>query len=199
MTTVVFILSSDTSPFSKPGDWSDSGHTVELVSCGGNGGAGTRGTSGVGAGGGGGGAYYLLTYSSGAMASTTPFAIGANNSTAFVSDINATFWEGTSATNTYEAKAGPSTAGGSTGVTNGTPSPITYTASTNNGGGSPGGTTGGVIGGGGGGGGCGGTTLIGSNGGAGGSIAGGGGGGAGAANNNTVSGANAGASINGGN
>ena len=188
--TVVFITSSGTSPWNKPGDWTDAGHTVELVGCGGQSGAGSTGTSGRGGGGGAGGGYTLLTYSSGAMGSSTPFACKSNATAGSGSASFTTFWEDTGATNAYEGQnggQGSTTSAGSGGqgnITVGTPSPITYTSSGHNG--SNGGaasTT--VIGGGGGGGGAGGPAAIGGTGAGGGTTAGFGGGGGGAANNNS--------------
>src|SRR5262249_20083491 len=139
------------------------------------------------------GAYYGLAYSSGALGSTTSFAVKASNSiTTTDQDTNATFWEGTSTTNTYEAQCGragtggasaPGDAGGN-GVTNGSPSPVTYTTTNHPGGGSGNQQAGGS--GGTGGGGAGGPSGSGGSTGGGGDLlnpnGGGGGGGAGGIN-----------------
>jgi hypothetical protein len=131
--TTVFITSAATSPWSLPGDWVNAGHQVELIGCGGNGNGGGTGANSSGSAGGGGGAYYKLTAPSGTLGGTTPFAVKANN-TVNSNDTNATFWEGTTTTNTYEARCGTSasqTVTAAAGVTNGTPSPVTYTAASN--------------------------------------------------------------------
>ncbi len=104
--TQIFKTSADASPFNLPGDWTDTGHTVELVGSGGQGGSGNSGTSWLPGSGGGGGAYGKLTYSSGILGSTTAFAIAAQSTTPGNHDTFATYWEGTTTTNTYEAKAG---------------------------------------------------------------------------------------------
>src|SRR5689334_13646737 len=130
--TQVFLTSASTSPWNRPVDWTDAGHQVELVGCGGNGGAGGTGVSGKGGSGGSAGAYSALTSPSGNLGSTTSFAIAASNSSTASKDTNATFWEGTTTTNTYESQcgfAGASNGGAGAasdagGVTNGTPSPV---------------------------------------------------------------------------
>ena len=54
---IVFLTSASTSPWSRPSDWNDVGHTVELVGAGGQSGAAidwsTSGRGGAGGGGGG--------------------------------------------------------------------------------------------------------------------------------------------------
>lgn len=138
--TQVFLTSASTSPWSRPADWGAGlGHTVELVSCGGNGFSPATATNGGN--GGGGGGYNKLTYSSGSLGSTTAFQIAASNSNTSYVVTSSTIWEGTTATNSYECKAGlagltggsAASSGGSS-VTNGTPSPVTYTTAANNGG-----------------------------------------------------------------
>ena len=188
--TVVFLTSASTSPWSKPGDWADAGHQIELVGCGGISGAGSTGTSGRGGGGGGGGAYTELDYSSGALSATTAFYVGIN--TALTTNVVSTKWGSSSAaalTNSYYAENGragstvTAGAGGSgTTVSNGTPPTPVYTKTVGRNGGS-GGAAAAVIGGGGGGGGAAGPAANGGTGGAGGTTAGWGGGGGGAANN----------------
>jgi len=141
--TTVFLTSASSSPWPRPGDWSDAGHQIELGGCGGKGGPGlsitTDGFYAAGAGGGG-GAYSKLTFSSGSLGSTTSFAIAAQNISSGDQDTTATYWEGTTNTNSYESQSGfAGTAGSvagptSSGVTNGTPSPVTYTRASNNGG-----------------------------------------------------------------
>src|SRR5215469_11040701 len=103
-----FLTSASGTSFSRPGDWTDAGHTVELVGAGGNGGNGGTGTSTQCGSGGAGGGYYKLTYSSGALGASTSFTCGAAGSGSSTSshDTAATFWEGTTTTNTYEGQAG---------------------------------------------------------------------------------------------
>lgn len=136
--TVVFLTSASSSPWDRPGDFTDAGHTVEMVGCGGNGGAGGRGANTPASRGGSGGGYLGLSNPSGTLGATTPFAVKASNATNLDFDTNATFWEGTTTTNTYEAEcgsAGTATVGnslisGGAGVTNGSPSPVTYGTTT---------------------------------------------------------------------
>ena len=196
--TQVFLTSASTSPWTRPGDWADPGHTIDLVGCGGNGANGTVASAASGSGGGGGG-YLKLTFSSGNLGATTAFAVKASNASTADQNTSATFWEGTTTTNTYEAQCGnaglntATNAAGGTGVTNGSPSPVTYTTATNAGG------TGGAIGsvsagrGGGGGGGGGGPTGAGKTGGLSANANPGGGGGGGGANNGAVGAAASGA------
>lgn len=169
--TEVFLVNANASPWNRPGDWVDAGHTVELIGCGGNGGAGKQGVGPFGGSGGGGGGYYGLVYSSGTLGATTPFAVAAAGAATSTSskDTGATFWEATGTTNSYEAQAGLAgqvgggfTASGS-GVTNGTPSPVLYTA-TAKAGGSAGAANGAGTVSGGGGGGAGGPDGVGGNG-----------------------------------
>lgn len=180
--TQVFLISSSSSPWSKPSDWTDAGHTVELVGAGGQGPVpGSRGS-----GGGAGGAYMKLTRSSGTLGATTAFQIKSNITNTSYNVADSTIWQGTNATNTHEAKSGLaglaiSGGTGAAGVTNGTPGPVTYTVTTNNAGGN-GASASSVTtnGGGGGGGGAGGPSGAGSAGGppspSGNGFAGGGGG-----------------------
>src|SRR6266567_9109364 len=116
--TQIIKTSADASPFNKPGDWTDAGHTVELVGCGGSGAAGTRGTGGVGGAGAGGGAYVKLTFSSGAIGATTPYQIlGTNtNVTSGARDSNGTIWEGTTNVNSYWIQSGSAGNGTTAGV-----------------------------------------------------------------------------------
>src|SRR6516164_5393226 len=185
--TVVFLTSASVSPWGLPGDWTNAGHQIEIVGCGGQAGAATSGTGGDGGGGGGGGAYTKLVSPSGSLGSTTPFQVVANNTSTANGTGSASIWEATAVSNSYYAEAGlagSANTGGVGGVsnTNGSPSPVTYTR-TGNSGGTGGGTSLPVIGGGGGGGGAGGPAAAGGSGGAGSTTAGGGGGGGGAANN----------------
>lgn len=147
--TQVFLTSANASPFAKPADWQDSGHTVELIGAGGNGGSpGNAGAANAGVGGTGGG-YLKLTFSSGAMGSTTAFKVGAKGSAngTVGKDTNATFWEATGKPgSSYEAQsglAGTLTTGanvtftGGSGVNNGTSGlSIIYTITLNRSGGS---------------------------------------------------------------
>lgn len=183
--TVVFLLSSSTSPWAKPGDWTDTGHTVEMISPGGNGGAGSTGTSGRAGSGGGGGGYTKLTYSSGSLQSSTTFQVPNTNSSTTYIVTSSTIWCGTTATNSWEEKAGlaganasSSTSAGGTFIKNGTPAGAVYT-STSNSGGTGGATAAAATASGGGGGGAGGPSGAGGNGGTSASGDGGGGGGAG--------------------
>jgi hypothetical protein len=207
--TIIILTSASSSPLNRPDDWIDLGHTVEGVGCGGNGAAGSTGVSGRGGGGGGGGVYCRLTYSSGNLGTTTSFQVIASNSSTSSSTTNATYWEGTTNTNSYGFQAGQAgsttthgVAGGST-VLNGSPSPVTYTGqAAANVGGNGGDSDTGAISGGGGGGAAGGPTGNGQIGGStSGTIAGGGGSGGAGANGNlntggtgstTTSGANGG-------
>src|SRR5580765_3461722 len=107
--TTIFLTSASTSPLTKPVDWSDAGHTVELVGTGGTSGASSTGTSGRGGGGGGGGAYVELDYSSGALSATTAFFVGINSATSANGTAIATKWgsaSNTVVTNSYYAEAG---------------------------------------------------------------------------------------------
>src|SRR4029453_6891406 len=88
--TQVFLTSASTSPWSKPGDWADAGHTVELVGAGGDGGVGSTGGGARPGASGGGGAYLQCTYSSGALGATTPFKISADNTSTSDADTAAT-------------------------------------------------------------------------------------------------------------
>jgi len=190
MATVVVFLTSGTS-YSRPSDWTDAGHTVELIGCGGVGGAGLTGSGNFCGCGGGGGAYLKLTYSSGALGSSTSYGVKTTNSSTTDNDTNATFWLGTTTTNTYEAQCGQGNIGSNAGVatnnatgkTNGTPSPVTYTTAANNGGVGNGGSTNknGF-----GGGGAGGPSGAGNNGGGGSNTASIGGAGGAGANNGTA-------------
>ena len=102
-TTVVFLTSASTSPWSRPQNWGDVGHQVEMVGAGGNG--ATNSTSAAGAGGG--GAYAKLTWLSGLMGTTTPFAVkAAGTDTTSPGTATATYWEGTTNTNSYPAFPG---------------------------------------------------------------------------------------------
>ena len=137
--TQVFLTTSDTSPWTRPADWVDAGHIVELLGAGGQGGAGSTGTSYIGGGGGGGGAYTKLVWSAAALPSTVPFKIGVGN----VGNAagNATTWlsaTGGAGNSLYSGSGGNSTASaaGAAGVANsviGSPV-VTYTRSGNNGG-----------------------------------------------------------------
>ena len=183
--TVVLLTSASTSPWTRPGDWTDAGHTVNLVGCGGRGGPATTGTSYRSGSGGGGGGHGLFTYSSGALASTTLFAVKID-STSATSGTDATYWQNTSAVSPYQrALAGQvgatATSGGSAGAgtTQTGTGAVVYTLSQNFFGG-VGGNTAAVAAGAGGGGGAGGPSGAGGNGGSCTSASfGGGGGGAG--------------------
>jgi len=197
--TVVLILNGDTSPWSVPGGFPAAGHTAELIGPGGNGGAGATGAGRNFGGSGAGGGYGKFTYSSGTVGATIAFSVPAAGTSTSSGDTNATFWQGTSTTNTNEAQAGlagvapgsATTTGGSA-KTNGTPT-ITYTLTTNNAGGNGLATASNVQGGAGGGGGPDGvganggqsTSLPGVN-----SSGGGGGGGAGGDSSGTAVGGN---------
>jgi hypothetical protein len=123
----VVLITTATSPWNRPGDWTDAGHKVELLGCGGNGGLGNTGASNLGGAGGAGGGYYGLVYSSGALGATTAFEVNTSNSSTTDADTNATNWEATTNANSYEAKcglAGVAAAGGTgaaTGGSGGTP------------------------------------------------------------------------------
>ena len=137
--TQVFLTTSDTSPWTRPADWADAGHIVELLGAGGQGGAGSTGTGYIGGGGGGGGAYTKLIWSAAALPSTVPFKIGVGS----VGNAagNATTWlsaTGGAGNSLYSGSGGNSTASaaGAAGVANsaiGSPV-VTYTRSGNNGG-----------------------------------------------------------------
>ena len=171
--TVVFLTNASTSPWTRPADWTDAGHTLNLVGAGGIGGVAATGTSYRSGGGGGGGAHALLTYTSGALASTTAFFIGINIPTNVFLD-GATKWgisTGTGVTNSYYAQCGggsvattAGTGGTATTTVNGTPTTPVYSQTQKNNGGS-GGATGAVLGSSGGGGGAGGPAGVGGNGG----------------------------------
>src|SRR6516225_824156 len=96
--TVIFLTSASTSPWTRVADWSDSGHTVEIVGCGGKSGAAATGAASTSAAGGGGGGYQKLTWSSVAMTSTMAFEIKSNNTLAANITANATCWEATAIT-----------------------------------------------------------------------------------------------------
>lgn len=176
--TVVFLDNGSTSPWSRPGDWSDAGHTVNLLGCGGSGGTapttGTAARSGPGAGG---GAHVLLTRTAGALGATVPFLITNNNTSTTVRTTGvATCWGSATFANCRYAESGESggvggtdTAGGlggsATTTSTGSPSLPTYTASQNFSGG-PGGAVAAVVSSGAGGGGAGGPNGVGGTGGA---------------------------------
>src|SRR6185436_19849872 len=128
MTTIVILLAASTSPFAKPSDWTDAGHLAEQLSSGAKGGDGSTGTSRRGGSGGGAGVYAKLTYSSGSLGSTTAFAVKDNNTLTSYNVSSSTIWVGTTASNSFEAKAGlagtnagTSTTTAGSFVTNGTP------------------------------------------------------------------------------
>ncbi len=94
MTTTVFLTSASSANWPKPSDWTDAGHTVEMISAGGKGGDGTTGTSRVNGTGGGGGVYVKLTYSSGALGATTAFIVHDNNTLTTYNVSSSTIWQG---------------------------------------------------------------------------------------------------------
>src|SRR5262245_34636748 len=105
--TVVFLTSGSTSPWDRPSNWDDAGHTVNLVGAGGRGGPAVTGSNNRSGDGGSGGGHVLLTYSSGALASTTAFRVTADNSS--LTDhttASATCWLNSSFSNTYYVEAG---------------------------------------------------------------------------------------------
>src|SRR5215831_14631530 len=119
--TVVFLTSASTSPWSKPGDWTDAGHTVELIGGGARGNPPATGTSGRGGGGGGAGGYCGCSGTvTGTMGSTTPFAVGSNNTTTSQLGTAAAYWQATSSGNCYQAAAGVASATATSGGSGGT-------------------------------------------------------------------------------
>ena len=153
--TVVFLTNASTSPWTRPGNWTDAGHTLNMVGCGGQGGPTLTGTGYRSGSGGGGGGHALFTYSSGALAATVDFFVGINNTTTGRT-ASATKWGSASSTvvtNAYYIECGAvginAGAGGGAGIgtttINGTPTTPVYTRTQNNSGG-PGGATAAVLG-----------------------------------------------------
>lgn len=197
-------LSTGTS-YNTPGDWQDTGHTVELYGAGGNGGAASTGVSYRPGAGGGGGGYIKLTYSSGSTGTAFTYSIGAANTATGVRTN--TTWQSTTTTNSWYATSGLAGGAGGTSTTGGTgggsgsigtPSPVTYTNTFSALGGNGGNTAATTCSGGGGGGGAGpngaggngGTSTVSGYGGGGGGGANGGGNGTNASNANGGNGGN---------